>query len=638
MLASIVLENSVLSIFGTDEVDRATVSTINSGATVRVSATGADTQDIPRSQIGEILFIGVDGDDVFTNNSNIPSRAYGNNGNDTLIGGSAIDILVGGAGSDTLRGNGGDDMIRGGGGGATPNVLSGGDGNDRLWGGVGSNTINGDRGNDIIFGSAGDDVVNGGDGDDQIYVGAGNNNVRGGSGNDIVIGGAGIDTVFGEAGNDRVYALGGNDVIDGGNDIDILFGGTGNDRHIGGSGNDQIRTGPGNDFVDAGVGDDFISGFQGDNTLDGGAGNDRINAGTGNDVVNGGGGNDKLFGQAGDDVIEGGDGNDFIIGDVGDDRIRGGRGLDQIFGSAGDDFLEGGNENDLIFGLAGNDRLFGGGGNDTLIAGDGLDGLSGGTGSDILYGGRNADRFLALSGDDRRDFKSEDALLEFRNGTSNWTLREIEVIDEGLQRLHLRTGGTRVLKDSLDEAPLKIFKQARAGNSQEFGNNQLENNFTFTSNGVLQSEVFTRRIEIGDWNESIESENELWVSTIIHEIAHNWDSAREINENFAGQGSIWTRFLSRSSWRTSSASGFTRGSIQTTEPFDLVFNASHRTFTQVVNTWYYRNGSNFARDYGASNPKEDWSTIWEAALSEDPADRVGVTDKVAEVNRLFNLL
>ena len=77
---------------------------------------------------------------------------------------------------------------------------------------------------------------------------------------------------------------------------------------------------------------------------------------------------------------------------------------------------------------------------------------------------------------------------------------------------------------------------------------------------------------------------------------------------------------------------------KTTEPFDLVFSAGNSTFTQVVNTWYYRTGSTFARDYGAESPKEDWSTAWEAALSEDPADRVGIASKVSEVNRLFDLL
>ena len=150
---------------------------------------------------------------------------------------------------------------------------------------------------------------------------------------------------------------------------------------------------------------------------------------------------------------------------------------------------------------SGNDQLFGGTGIDTLIAGDGLDGLYGGAGRDILFGGRGADRFLNGSVDDQRDFSSLDASLEFRTGNVAWTQREIEVIDEGLRRMHVRTGGTRILKDSLNDTPLVFFKQRTAGNSGEFGNNQLDNSFTFTSEGEIQSETFTRRIEIADWDE-----------------------------------------------------------------------------------------------------------------------------------------
>lgn len=636
MLAAIVFENGVVNINGTDEVDRATISTI--GSSVRVAVSGLPTQDFQRSEVQEIVFIGVGGDDFFSNDTDVPSRAFGNLGNDTLFGGRGDDVLVGGGGSDDIRGNAGDDIIRGGGGGSTPNLLSGGDGNDRIFGGVGDNTINGGAGNDVVFGSAGNDDVLGGDGDDQLFVGAGTNEVRGGNGDDIVIGGAGVDTVFGEAGIDRIYALGGNDIIDGGDDLDILFGGPGDDRHVGGNGNDQIRTGAGDDFVDAGLGDDFISGFQGNNTLNGGAGNDRINAGSGNDIVNGNAGNDRLFGQAGDDEVFGGDGNDFILGEAGNNLIRGGNGDDEIFGGEGDDFLEGGSDNDLIFGFGGNDQLFGAAGRDTLLGLDGLDGLSGGSGVDIVRGGQGADRFLSLSGDDRPDFGSTDALIEFRTGDVAWTHREIEVIDEALKKLHIRTGGTRILKDSLDPAPLQLFKQSSVGNSAEAGLNRLDNSFTATETGEILTEAFQRRIEISDWNENDEQESANRVAITIHEIGHNWDSSREINEVFSGQGSIWTRFLAVNGWRTTPAAGFVRASVQSSEAFDLDFDAATRTFTQVVNTWYYRSGSTFAREYGSSNAQEDWSTVWEAAFSDDPEDRVGLSGQLAEVNRLLNLL
>ena len=260
-------------------------------------------------------------------------------------------------------------------------------------------------------------------------------------------------------------------------------------------------------------------------------------------------------------------------------------------------------------------------------------------GSDVLFGGNGSDRFLDLSGDDRRDFASNDALLEFRSGNASWTQREIEVIDEGFRKLHFRTGSTRVLKGTLDDSPLTFIKQQQSGNGGELGRNRLQNSFSFNPDtGQVLSQEFTRTIEIGDWNESNEAENELHVETVIHEIAHNWDSALEINEVFSGQGAIWSQYIAQSGWRTTPASGFTQGSDTTSEPFDQVFNASTGTFTQVVDTWYYRTGISFARDYGNSNPKEDWSTIWEAALSDDAADRAGVGNKVDVVDRLFDLL
>lgn len=638
LLAAVAFNNGVLSINGTPDADQATLTLLGSGSTVRVAASGADIQDFPRSQINEVVFIGLGGDDFFNNNTNIPSRAFGQNGDDTLLGGSANDILIGGAGGDQLQGNAGDDVIRGSNGGSQPDVITGNAGNDRLFGGTGTNTINGGDGDDVIFGGSGDDEIDAGAGNDEIFTGAGNNFVQSGSGDDLVIGGTGIDTVFGQAGVDRIFSLGGNDIIDGGTENDILFGGQQDDVITGGEGNDTIRTGPGNDRADGGNGDDLISGFLGDNVLAGGNGADQIFSGLGDDIISGGDGNDVLFGQAGDDQIDGGRGSDFIIGDIGNDLIRGGGDNDQIFGSDGDDFLDGGDGNDQILGQSGNDQLFGANGNDNLSGGDGLDGLSGGSGRDEVTGGNGADRFLSLSGDNTTDLGNADALINLRNGTSRWTNREIEILDEGFRLLHIRTGATRVLKDSLDPNPYTIFKETRSGNEGETGNNQLQNNFTFTADGQLQSETFTRRIEIGEWDENSESENEFTIATVIHEIAHSWDSAREIDDNFSGQGSIWTRFLALSGWRTTPASGFTQSTLTTSEPFDLVFNPRSQSFTQITDTWYARNGSTYARDYGGESPKEDWSTVWEAALSDDPADRVGIEAKVAEVNRLFNLL
>lgn len=76
---------------------------------------------------------------------------------------------------------------------ALPSRIAGGEGNDEILGGRGNDNIEGGPGDDAINGRAGNDRLNGGEGDDIVL---------GGEGNDMVIGGAGVDTVTGGLGRD----------------------------------------------------------------------------------------------------------------------------------------------------------------------------------------------------------------------------------------------------------------------------------------------------------------------------------------------------------------------------------------------------------------------------------------------------
>jgi Ca2+-binding RTX toxin-like protein len=116
---------------------------------------------------------------------------------------------MGGAGSDNCAGDDGDDSV------------SGGTGNDTVIGGAGSDNCAGDDG---------DDSVSGGDGDDSVMGGAGNDTLVTGDGNDMAEGGDGDDSVSGGGG--------GNDTLMGGSGNDTLMGGTGNHTCVGGGGND----------------------------------------------------------------------------------------------------------------------------------------------------------------------------------------------------------------------------------------------------------------------------------------------------------------------------------------------------------------------------------------------------------------
>lgn len=267
LLATITLNGTELLIGGDPQDNIATVSF--SGNEVVASLAGDLTASFQSFEVETIRFVGLGGNDQFTNRTSLPSFAFGQAGDDILIGGSGNDRLVGGTGTDTLTGNEGDDELRGGADGTKE--IDGGPGNDRLFGGTGINTIRGGSGNDVIYGGSMADMIFGGDGDDFLFPGHGENVVYAGDGNDTVIAGVDADMIFGEAGNDRLYAGAGDDEVDGGDGNDAVIGRTGNDILKGGQGNDYMR---GND------GDDLLEGQGGDDRLQGDRGNDRLVGGS----------------------------------------------------------------------------------------------------------------------------------------------------------------------------------------------------------------------------------------------------------------------------------------------------------------------------------------------------------------------
>ncbi|NBW87023.1 MAG: calcium-binding protein, partial [Planctomycetia bacterium] len=189
------VRQGVLSVVGGDGDDVAVIG--KQGANIVASlttSTGTFSKSVPASGVRYLAFSGLAGNDSFTNNTGVPSKAEGGAGNDTLRGGSANDLFVGGDGRDTLLGNGGDDALSGGG------------------------------GDDSLDGGEGDDVEAGDDGNDTVLGGGGNDELHGGNGNDSVTGNAGNDVLFGEDGDDRLDGSDGRDRINGGagkdNDLD----------------------------------------------------------------------------------------------------------------------------------------------------------------------------------------------------------------------------------------------------------------------------------------------------------------------------------------------------------------------------------------------------------------------------------
>jgi Ca2+-binding RTX toxin-like protein len=279
--------------------------------------------------------------------------AFGEGGNDIIIGYSYADALYGGDGNDILFGRGGD---------------------DRLDGGNGNDLLNGDSGNNTLTGGLGADVF-------AITKQANSTTIitdwKVSGGRDKLVFELfpsplslnpiqqGTDTVLQLADNQKVIlkntlvsAVTGDDIVlvdtwqiggqFSGTDLADSFTAPTDDNHViwGYGGNDQIYGGYGIDQIYGGDGADVIAGDL-ENTS--GVG--------GNDVLYGGAGNDQIFGCAGDDVIRGDAGNDYIQGDQGNDILIGGTGIDQLYGGAGNDILILENEDDYFYGQAGRDTF-----------------------------------------------------------------------------------------------------------------------------------------------------------------------------------------------------------------------------------------------------------------------------------------
>jgi hypothetical protein len=183
--------SGTVSIVGSKGNDSAEVR--QQGANVVVSLTssaGRLSRTVPASQVSQIAFSGLAGNDAFTNLTAIASRADGGAGDDVLRGGSGVDRLMGAVGNDQLMGGAGND------------TLDGGAGNDATWGGVGNDKVMGGDGNDKLYGDDGTDSLWGGLGNDQLSGGAGNDALQGQMGNDWFDGGAGRDAIVGGVGMD----------------------------------------------------------------------------------------------------------------------------------------------------------------------------------------------------------------------------------------------------------------------------------------------------------------------------------------------------------------------------------------------------------------------------------------------------
>jgi len=340
--------------------------------------------------------IGTGGDDfMLINEANVSTGiankvvlAFGDHGNDTIIGHNGENALFGGDGNDRLDGVNGHD------------ILNGDDGNDILDGGFGNDILDGGIGNDILIGGIGNLTD-----EDYFHASKGNDTIFGGSltagdnpdfnWNEIQYfnrGFVGIEVRFGDNGGpgtvqkregenlfttDTFYGI---QSVLGTSEADKFYGGNtyGVQRFVGYEGDDLFDGRKGVNEVDyraearalkiargitvdlgneetvtvTDLSDDTdtftlierVRGTEQDDTLRGNWLDNRLRGDKGDDILDGRDGHDRL---------EGGDGNDTITGGLGNDTIQDGAGNDTIHGGFGDEFIEVGGGDDTIDGGGG---------------------------------------------------------------------------------------------------------------------------------------------------------------------------------------------------------------------------------------------------------------------------------------------
>ncbi|MEQ1627173.1 MAG: calcium-binding protein, partial [Nitrospira sp.] len=313
---------------------------------------------------------------------------YGNDLNNTLIGGRANNLLDGGLGADTLVGGAGDDTYIVDHGGDVVSELAN-EGTDTIESsvtytlspnvenlvltGMGVVDAIGNAINNDVKGNAASNVLNGGGGDDSLQGNGGADAYIFGrdSGRDIVVDSSAtgeIETIQ-LAADIQMTDVG---VYRRSGDLVLVINGTTDELTLASFfgpteyAQKQVRFTDGTVWNEAELRIRAVTvggtgaGTEGDDTLTGSVGHDVLVGAAGNDVLTGGLGNDWLYGDAQTDntffpVI----GNDTLIGGAGDDILQDLRGANLFDGGAGNDsFVLGAGQDTVVFGLgSGVDRV-----------------------------------------------------------------------------------------------------------------------------------------------------------------------------------------------------------------------------------------------------------------------------------------
>ncbi len=413
-------------------------------------------------------------------------EAYGEGGNDSLIGGIGADYLDGGAGDDFINGGLGFNTIIGGSG--DDLLLTGSTESSDVDGGTGSDTISfnpfilpGLTGSLVIDlsagivttsqgiitiknienveGSANDDHIIGDDGDNIINPFGGNNTLEGGLGGDTYVIGSP------DPANNLIIETGGFDHID----LAVNYGDLAPFLSVNVVGFDMVLNFSGvvytieNQFS-ANVGSRVEELRLLDTTLDLVNYTSWYTVGTGGQPIAaiGTSNPEPFIGTVGlNDLVDysaslsavnvdlelgvgiGGDAEgdvylsiENIIGSAFDDIITGNDDVNELFGGDGNDIITGGVGNDIITGGVGNDLLFGGDGDDTYVfsIGDGVNTILESSGFDVLQLGAGitfGDLTFTQNGNDLDiQIASGFIITDFFSGDADMVVEQI-LFDDG---------------------------------------------------------------------------------------------------------------------------------------------------------------------------------------------------------------
>ncbi len=263
----------------------------------------------------------------------------------------------------------------------------------------------------------------------------------------------------------------------------------------------------------------------------------------------------------------------------GDDTVENNTDIASVlFGGAGNDTLYGGFSDDVIWGEDGHDGLFGGGG--------GIDYIDPGPGDDrVLFssswnnytgpwlditGLNHTNINFGDSGPKSIDVDGYSQPATFEGG--QWSINEIKMIDQAMKFVHHTQGNTKLLKRA-DGQKLNLI---RVGYQDPHPSNTVT--LAWNSNLgyiYLTNNLFTK------------GEDQI-LQTFLHEIGHNWDK----------ENPQWETFKGFSGWTD-------------VNPNNVNYAESHD------GDWWYQTNSAFARDYGRTNPKEDFATAFAAYVTHE---------------------